>query len=88
MESEWLMKKYSTFRTLYLKLVSSVAEHANITRQIHLTFEVVGLAYQNIAGNHHILIQNKISFSYIQIQESLWRKLKNLKPLFSRNKKR
>ena len=64
MESEWLMKKYSTFRTLYLKLVSSVAEHANITRQIHLTFVVAGPACQNITGNHHIRRQKKIAFSY------------------------
>ena len=64
MESEWLMKKYSTFRTLYLKLVSSVAEHANITRQIHLTFVVADPACQNITGNHHIRGQKKIAFSY------------------------
>ena len=64
MESEWLMKKYSTFRTLYLKLVSSVAEHANITCQIHLTFVVAGPACQNITGNHHIRGQKKIAFSY------------------------
>ena len=41
-------------RTLYLKLVSSVAEDANITRQVHFTFEVGGRACQNITGNHHI----------------------------------
>ena len=58
------MKKYSTFRTLYLKLVSSVAEHANITGQIHLTFVVAGPACQNITGNHHIRGQKKIAFSY------------------------
>ena len=55
---------YSTFRTLYLKLVSSVAEDANITSQVHLTFEVVGPACQNITGNHHIRGQKKIAFSY------------------------
>ena len=52
------------FRTLYLKLVSSVAEDANITRQVHLTFEVVGPACQNITRNHHIRGQKKIAFSY------------------------
>ena len=57
-------KKYSTLRTLYLKLVSSVAEDANTTRQVHWTFEVVGPACQNIAGNHHIRGQKKIAFSY------------------------
>ena len=57
-------KKYSTLRTLYLELVSSVAEDTNKTHQVHLTFEVVGLACQNIAGNHHIRGQKKIAFSY------------------------
>ena len=57
-------KKYSTLRTLYLELVSSVAEDTNKTHQVHLTFEVVGPACQNIAGNHHIRGQKKIAFSY------------------------
>ena len=57
-------KKYSTLRTLYLELVSSVAEDANKTHQVHLTFEVVGPASQNIAGNHYIHGQKKIAFSY------------------------
>ena len=58
------MKKYSTLRTLYLELISSVVEDANKTHQVHLTFEVVGPACQNIAGNHHIREQKKIAFSY------------------------
>ena len=41
-----------------------VAEDANKTRQVHLTFKVVGPACQNIAGNHHICGQKKIAFSY------------------------
>ena len=41
-----------------------MAEDANKTRQVHLTFEVVGPACQNIAGNHHIRGQKKIAFSY------------------------
>ena len=57
-------KKYSTLRTLYLELVSSVAEDANKTHQVHLTFEVVGPACQNFAGNHHIWGQKKMAFSY------------------------
>ena len=72
---------------MYLKLVSSVAEDANKTRQVHLTFEVVGPGCQNIAGNHHIRGQRK-SLLVIQIQEALWKKLNNVKPLFSRNKER
>ena len=52
------------FRTWYLKLVSSVADDANITRQVHLTFEVVGPACQNITRNNHIRGQKKIAFSY------------------------
>ena len=56
------MKKYSTLRTL--ELISSVAEDANKTHQVHLTFEVVWPACQNIAGNHHIREQKKIAFSY------------------------
>ena len=77
------------FRTLYLKLISWVAEEANITRQVHLTFEVVGPACQNITGNHHIRGQKKIDFSYSYPGGTLiWRKLNNLKPLFSRNKER
>ena len=47
-----------------VELVSSVAEDAKKTRQVHLTFEVVGPACQNIAGNHHIRGQKKIAFSY------------------------
>ena len=74
-------------RTLYLELVPSVAVDANKTHQVHLSFEVVGPACQNIAGNHHILGQKK-SLSVIQIQETLRRKLDNLKPLFSHNKER
>ena len=58
------MKKYSTLRTLYLELVSSVAEDANKTHHVHLTFEDVGPPCQNIAGNHHIREQKKIAFSY------------------------
>ena len=57
-------KKYSTLRTLYLNLVSSVAEDANKTCQVHLTFEVVGPACQNIGGNPHIRGQKKIAVSY------------------------
>ena len=57
-------KKYSTLRTLYLKLVSSVAEDANKNRQVHLTSEVAGPACQNIEGNYHIRGQKKIAFSY------------------------
>ena len=75
------------FRTLYLKLVSSVAEYANITRQVHLTFEVVGPACQNIAGNHHIRGQKKIAFSYSDPGGTL-EKIKQPKTLFSRNKGR
>ena len=41
-----------------------MAEDANKTRQVNLTFEVVGPACQNIAGNNHIRGQKKISFSY------------------------
>ena len=58
------MKKYSTFKTLCLRLVSSVAEDAKITCQIHLTFVVADPACQNITGNHHIRAQKKIAFSY------------------------
>ena len=47
-----------------VELVSSVAEDANKTRQVRLTFEVVGPACQNIAENHHIRGQKKIAFSY------------------------
>ena len=80
------MKKYSTLRTLYLELVSSVAEDANKTHQVHLTFEVVGPACQNIAGNHHIREQKKIAFSYSNPEGTL-EKLNNLKPLYSRKKR-
>ena len=62
-----------------------MAEDANKTRQVHLTFEVVGPACQNIAGNHHIRGQKKIAFSY-SIQEALWRKLNNLKPYLAATK--
>ena len=41
-----------------------MAEDANKSRQVHLTFEVVGPACQNIVGNHHIRGQKKIAFSY------------------------
>ena len=41
-----------------------MAEDANKTRQVHLTFEIVGPACQNIAGNHHIRGQKKIACSY------------------------
>ena len=58
------MTKYSTLKTLYLELVSLVAEDPNISHQVHLTFEVVGPACQNIAGKHHIREQKKIAFSY------------------------
>ena len=78
-------KKYSTLRTLYLKLVSSVAEDANKTRQVHLTFEVVGPACQNIAGNHHIRGQKKIASSYSDPGSTL-EKITQPKTLFSRNK--
>ena len=70
---------------MYLKLVSSVAEGANKTRQVHLTFEVVGQACQTIAGNHHIRGQKKVAFSY-SIQEALWSKLNNLKAYLAATK--
>ena len=54
-----------------------MVEDANKTRQIHLTFEVVGSACQNIAENQHIRGKRK-SLLVIQIQEALWRN--NLKP--------
>ena len=73
-------KKYSTFKTLYLKLVSSVAEDANITRQIHLTFEVVGPECRNITGNHHIRGQKKIALSYSDPGDTL-EKIKQPKTL-------
>ena len=41
-----------------------MAEAANKTRQVHLTFEVVGPACQTISGNHHIRGQKKIAFRY------------------------
>ena len=37
-----------------------------------------------IVGDHHIHGQKKIAFSYSD-QGGTWRKLNNLKPLFSRN---
>ena len=69
------------------KLVSSAAEDANKTRQVHLTFEVVGPACQNIAGNHHIRGQKKIAFSFLDPGGTL-EKIKQPKTLFSRNKER
>ena len=80
-------KLMATLRTLYLKLVSSVAEDANKTRQVHLTFEVVGPACHYIAGNHHIRGQKKIAFSYSD-PGGTWEKIKQPKTLFSRNKER
>ena len=56
-----------------------MAEDENKTRQVHLTFKVVGSACQNIAGNHHIGRQKKITFSYSD-PGALWRKSNNLKP--------
>ena len=41
-----------------------MADDANKTHQVHLTFDVVGPACQNVAGNHHIRGQKKIAFSY------------------------
>ena len=35
---------FCVLRTLHLELVSAVAEGVNKNRQVHLTFEVVGLA--------------------------------------------
>ena len=69
------------------KLVSSAEEDANKTRQVHLTFEVVGPACQNIAGNHHIRGQKKIAFSFLDPGGTL-EKIKQPKTLFSRNKER
>ena len=62
-----------------------MAEGANKTRQVHLTFEVVGPACQTIAGNHHIRGQKKVAFSY-SIQEALWSKLNNLKAYLAATK--
>ena len=59
----------------------------NKIHQVHLSFEVVGPACQNIAGNHHIRGKKKIAFSYSDPEGTL-DKLNNLKPLFSRNKER
>ena len=64
-----------------------MAEDANKTRQVHLTFEVVGPACQNIAGNHHIRGQKKIAFSSSDPAGTL-EKIKQPKTLFSRNKGR
>ena len=72
---------------MHLKLVSSAAEDANKTRQVHLTFEAVGPACQNIAGNHHIRGKKKIAFSYSDPGGTL-RKIKLPKTLLSRNKER
>ena len=55
--------RHLTLRTLYVELVSSVAGDVNKTRQVHLKFEVVGPACQNIAGNNHIRGKKKIAFS-------------------------
>ena len=63
-----------------------MAEDANKTRQVHLTFEVVGPACQNIAGNHHIRGQKKIAFSYSDPGGTL-EKIKQPKTLFSSNKR-
>ena len=41
-----------------------MAEDGNKTRQVNLTFDVVGPACQSIAGNHHIRGRKKNSFSY------------------------
>ena len=41
-----------------------MADDANKTHQVHLTFDVVGPACQNVAGNHHIRGQKKIVFRY------------------------
>ena len=70
---------------MYLELVFSVAEDANKIRQVHLTFEVVGPACQNIAGNITLTDKRK-SLLVIQIQQALWRNLNNLKPIFGLNK--
>ena len=67
------------------KLVSSAEEDANKTRQVHLTFEVVGPACQNIAGNHHIRGQKKIASSYSD-PGGILEKITQPKTLFSRNK--
>ena len=56
-----------------------MAEDANKTRQVHLTFEVVGPPCQNIGGNHHISGQKKLAFSYSD-PGALWRKPNDLKP--------
>ena len=80
-------KKYSTFRALYLKLVSSVAEDANITRQVHFTFEVGAERVKTLQETITFADKRK-SLLVIKIQEVLWRKVNNLRPLFSRNKER
>ena len=64
-----------------------MAEDANKTRQAYLSFEVVGPACQNIAGNHHIRGQKKIAFSYSD-PGGTPEKIKQPKTLFSRNKER
>ena len=74
-------KKYSTFRALYLKLVSSVANKF--------------ILHSRLGAERVKTLQETITFAdkrklllVIQIQEALWRKVNNLKPLFSRNKER
>ena len=62
-----------------------MAEDANKTRQVHLTFEVVGPPCQNIGGNHHISGQKKLAFSYSDPGGTL-EKTKRPKASFSRNK--
>ena len=64
-----------------------MAEDAHKTRQVHLTFEVVDPACQNIVGNHHICRQKKIAFSYLDPGGTL-EKIKQPKASFSRNKER
>ena len=49
-------------------------------RQVHLAFEIVGPACQNIARNHHIRGQKKIACSYSDPGGTLANKLNDLKP--------
>ena len=74
--------------TLYLELVSSVAKDANKTRQVHLRFEVVRAQSFKTLQESITFSDKRKSLLVIHIQEALWRKLNNLKPLFSRNKER
>ena len=71
--------------TLYLELV---AKDANKTRQVHLRFEVVRAQSLKTLQESITLAVKRKSLLAIHIQEALWRKLNNLKPLFSRNKER